>query len=203
MSMRVLPMGPRAVLVEDPDPDPAAWSLAFRRVAPPGVVEIVPAAATVLITCESSSALTGAVDAIGRVVDVAPIKSGAGPTVVIDVVYDGPDLDAVAIAAGLDAASVVRLHQDATYEVAFCGFAPGFAYLRGLPAALHLPRRETPRTRVPAGSVAIAHEFSAVYPTETPGGWHLLGRSETVLFDAAVDPPSVLLPGMRVRFEAS
>ena len=97
--------------------------------------------------------------------------------------------------------AVVAAHAAATYTVAFCGFAPGFAYLTGLPAALRLPRRATPRPRVPAGSVAIAGELSAVYPTASPGGWHLLGRTDVALFDVDRDPPALLTPGTIVRFE--
>jgi KipI family sensor histidine kinase inhibitor len=95
----------------------------------------------------------------------------------------------------------VALHCSAEYSVAFCGFMPGFAYLLGLPTELHLPRRSTPRTRVPAGSVAIAAEFSSVYPSASPGGWHLLGTTDLVLWDESLAAPAVLVPGMRMRFE--
>ena len=91
-------------------------------------------------------------------------------------------------------------HSDATYRAAFCGFAPGFAYLTGLDPALQLPRRATPRTRVPAGSVAIAAGYSAVYPTTSPGGWHLVGHTDAVLFDADRDPPALIAPGTTVHF---
>ena len=97
--------------------------------------------------------------------------------------YDGEDLDAVAGATGLSPAEVAERHARPTYTCAFCGFAPGFAYLVGLDPALHLPRRSTPRTRVPAGSVAIAAEYSAVYPSASPGGWHVIGHSTLALWD--------------------
>ena len=122
-------------------------------------------------------------------------------TVTIPVHYDGDDLEAVGRATGSTIDEVIALHSGARYEVAFCGFAPGFGYLRGLPAELHLPRRDTPRTRVPGGSVAIASEYSAVYPRASPGGWHLLGSTDLVLFDPLREPPALLSPGVVVEFE--
>jgi KipI family sensor histidine kinase inhibitor len=118
----------------------------------------------------------------------------------IEVDYDGADLDEVAAATGLSADEVVVAHAGTVFTVAFCGFAPGFAYLTGLPPELHLPRRSSPRTRVPEGSVAIADAFSAVYPRSSPGGWHLLGRTEARLWDLTRDVPGLLQPGDRVRF---
>ena len=123
--------------------------------------------------------------------------------VVIPVRYDGPDLDSVAEVIGRTVDDVISLHSTASYEVAFCGFAPGFGYLRGVDPELQLPRRSTPRTRVPAGSVAIASEFSAVYPSESPGGWHLLGTTALVMFDPRRQPPALLAPGTIVRFDAT
>jgi KipI family sensor histidine kinase inhibitor len=114
---------------------------------------------------------------------------------------DGPDLEATASELGLTPADVVALHAGTPYEVLFLGFAPGFAYLGELPEALVVPRLATPRTHVPAGSVAIADAMTAVYPRPSPGGWRLLGRTDVVLFDASAVPPSRLQPGDRVRFE--
>ncbi|MDO9175148.1 MAG: carboxyltransferase domain-containing protein, partial [Actinomycetota bacterium] len=113
---------------------------------------------------------------------------------------DGDDLHDVAARCGLTPSEVVTLHTSIEYTVAFCGFMPGFAYLVGLPSVLHLPRHATPRTRVPAGSVAIAAEFTGVYPRESPGGWHLLGRTDAALWDDLRTPPALLPPGARVRF---
>lgn len=113
---------------------------------------------------------------------------------------DGPDLAAVARETGLSPERVVGLHAGAEYTVAFVGFAPGFPYLIGLPPELQVPRLESPRTRVPAGSVAIAGPFSAVYPCSTPGGWRLLGRTPAALFEPAAESPALLAPGDRVRF---
>jgi KipI family sensor histidine kinase inhibitor len=108
----------------------------------------------------------------------------------------------VAVRTGRSEDEVVALHSSAEYRVGFCGFMPGFGYLLGLPPELQLPRRSTPRTRVPAGSVAMAAEFSAVYPSASPGGWHLLGTTDLMLWDESRHVPALLVPGTRVRFEA-
>lgn len=114
---------------------------------------------------------------------------------------DGPDLAETAATLGISEAELVALHCAQRYRVLLLGFAPGFPYLGPLPPILQLPRRATPRVRVPAGSVAIAAEYSGIYPTVLPGGWHLLGRCEARLFDPAADPPAALLPGDELRFE--
>jgi len=198
-------MGSTAVLVEDPPFDPAAWSIGFRTLGLTGVIDVVPAAKTVLIRCDSATALAAAV---ARISDVSAATSGAvsgghqdRPLVVIPVRYDGPDLEAVAELTGCTPEEVISWHSTAAYQVAFCGFAPGFGYLRGVPSQLQLPRLSTPRTRVPAGSVAIASEFSAVYPSVSPGGWHLLGVTELDMFDPRREPPALLAPGTTVRFD--
>jgi KipI family sensor histidine kinase inhibitor len=128
-----------------------------------------------------------------------PRRRGDVP-IEISVRYDGEDLAEVAESIGGTVEEVVRLHSEAEYTVAFCGFSPGFAYLAGLPERLHLPRRDTPRVRVPAGSVAIAAHYSAIYPSPSPGGWHLLGCTEDVVWDVHEHPPTRLRPGTRVRF---
>lgn len=129
---------------------------------------------------------------------IAPEQTPAHHT--IPVAYTGPDLAAVAAACGLAPAEVVALHSQARYEVAFLGFLPGFAYLTGLPKALWLPRRATPRPRVPPGAVAIANDQAAIYPQASPGGWHLLGTTPLTLFDPAATPPTLLQPGDTVAF---
>jgi KipI family sensor histidine kinase inhibitor len=116
--------------------------------------------------------------------------------------YDGADLGAVAAATGLAVDDVIARHTSASYTVAFCGFMPGFSYLVGVDARLQLPRRATPRTAVPGGAVAIASEFTAIYPSASPGGWHLLGITDAVLWDESREVPALLPPGTRVRFEA-
>ena len=191
-------MGERALLVTELA-DPAGWALGLRALGAHGVVDVVPAAETVLVTCVDRAALLALGDVLGDVVPLATRADGGG-VVTIPVRYDGADLADVAAAAGLTTTEVVELHSSAAYVAAFCGFSPGFAYLRGLPAALQLPRRSTPRTVVPAGSVAIASEYAAVYPRASPGGWHLLGTTDVVMFDPSMDPPAVIQPGTRVRF---
>jgi KipI family sensor histidine kinase inhibitor len=143
---------------------------------------------------------------LGRLLDDLAADATEPPTAshVIPVRYggpDGPDLAEVADRLGLTPERVVELHASVGYTVYILGFMPGFGYLGELPEELSLPRRDTPRTRVPAGSVAIAGRQTAVYPAATPGGWHLIGRTDLRLWDIDIDPPAVLRPGDRVRFE--
>lgn len=196
--MRILPMGRCALLVDELD-DPAGWAVSFAQMGVDGVVDVVPAARTVLVVAESASALAAVRASVPDVVVDTSALVGADE-VVIEVDYAGPDLPVVADAAAMSVEQVVDLHCGAPYRVAFCGFAPGFAYLSGLPTPLHLPRRSTPRTKVPAGSVAIASEYAAVYPTASPGGWHLIGSTSVSLFDVRRDPPARLMPGTSVKF---
>jgi inhibitor of KinA len=134
---------------------------------------------------------------------LAVASQGGSSAIDIEVRYggpDGPDLAAVAETRGLSPADVIELHASATYRVLFLGFAPGFAYLGGLPAALSTARRASPRERVPAGSVGITGEQTAVYPLAMPGGWQLIGRTDARLFDPARAEPALLRPGAAVRF---
>jgi KipI family sensor histidine kinase inhibitor len=118
------------------------------------------------------------------------------------VTYDGADLAEVARLSGLTTAQVIAAHTATPLRVGFGGFAPGFAYLVGGDPRLHVPRRAEPRTRVPAGSVGLAGEFSGVYPRESPGGWQLIGRTDAALWDVTRDKPALLTPGMWVQFRA-
>jgi KipI family sensor histidine kinase inhibitor len=167
-------------------------------------VDVVPAARTLLVRFDGEvRASAAAGDLAARAARAAdePVGSRAvTEPVVLPVRYDGADLAEVARLTGLDEAEVVRRHAAATYTVAFGGFMPGFAYLTGLDPVLHVPRRSSPRERVPAGAVAIAGEFAAVYPAATPGGWMLLGTCDVPLFDVDRHPPALLRPGARVRF---
>ena len=197
--------GERALLLEfDGIDEVLAWTAALRRADLPGVLDVVPAARTVLVELASATD----VDPLRRrlttlPVDPADARSGGDHAdVTLDVVYDGPDLDEVARLTGLTASDVVAAHTAAPVRVGFGGFAPGFAYLVGGDTRLHVPRRAEPRTRVPAGSVGLAGEFSGVYPRETPGGWQLIGRCDAVLWDVDRSPPALLEPGARVRFRA-
>lgn len=177
----------------------------------PGLVEIVPAYATVTVFFEGEAkAIRTRLDAIchaERSEAAGPDghteqSEGAGPSLhTIPVRYDGPDLQHVAEQTGLSREDVIRRHAEPEYLVYLLGFAPGFAYLGDLHPALVLPRRASPRTRVPAGSVAIAGAQTAVYPLATPGGWHLLGSTSLKMFDPARDPAAILEAGDRVRFE--
>lgn len=140
------------------------------------------------------------VAALGR--GVPPREPTPPRAHVVGVRYDGPDLAKVARACGLRAQEVIQIHGALTYIVELIGFVPGFAYLGELDARLRLPRRSEPRPRVPAGSVAIAGARTAVYPLETPGGWHLLGHTDAAIFDPARAEPSLFRAGDSVRFEA-
>lgn len=194
--MKLLPYGPRALLVEfDSLAEVMAAAATWRGDELPGVVDIVPAARTVLVVHD------GALDPDAlRAPNHPAARRTSDQLITLDVTYDGEDLSAVAEAVKLSVDDVVRIHSDTEYEVAFCGFLPGFSYLIGLDSRLVLPRRATPRTRVPTGSVAIAAEFTAVYPQESPGGWHLLGHTDATMWDDDRDPPALLPPGTRVRF---
>jgi len=124
----------------------------------------------------------------------------SGKLVEIPVVYDGEDLDDVAALLKIDREEVIRRHTESHYQVAFCGFAPGFAYLTGGDPLFNVPRRASPRKSIPAGSVALAGKFGGVYPQPSPGGWQLIGRTDVKMFDLDRDPPSLLKPGDRVHF---
>ncbi|MEN8651432.1 allophanate hydrolase subunit 1 [Streptomyces sp. 21So2-11] len=196
--------GRHALLVELPDAEHTGAfhaELLRRRAAGtlPPVEEIVPGARTVL--------LDGVPDpeTLARQLadwDVPLEVADDGEVVEVPVRYDGPDLADVAALWGLDVREVAARHSSYTYRVAFCGFAPGFGYLTGLPADLHVPRRATPRTRVPAGALALAGPYTAVYPRSTPGGWQLIGTmpDPTPLWDLTRDRAALLTPGTRVRF---
>jgi len=172
-----------------------------------GVAELVPAARTVLLTAAAGTplprdrvrALLASLDELDG--SDGPADSTGSAEVVIPVRYDGADLDLVARTAELTVPEVVELHSSTEYTVAFCGFSPGFGYLTGLPEPLRQARLDDARPAVPAGSVALAGEFTAVYPRSSPGGWRLLGHTEEVMFDPSADPPARLAPGDRVRFE--
>ncbi|WP_433266290.1 5-oxoprolinase subunit PxpB [Actinosynnema sp. CS-041913] len=200
--MRLRRCGTDAVLVEvDSLGEVEAVRAAVQAAALPEVVELVPAARTVLI-----AARPGGLPAVRRVLDTVDLThrvEAFSREITIEVTYDGPDLELVAETAGITTDEVIRLHTAATYSVAFCGFAPGFAYLAGLPGALHQPRLDSPRTKVPAGSVGVAGEYTAAYPRSTPGGWRLIGHTDAALFDPEREAPALLSPGDRVRFEAA
>jgi KipI family sensor histidine kinase inhibitor len=199
---RLLPYGPGGWLVEVGEDAVIGYAAAVREAAHPAVVEVVPAARTVLVRLTSAARADDVAEWLGGLTP-SEVVTDRATEVVVPVIYDGEDLEAVAAACRLSPDDVVARHTAATYVCAFCGFAPGFAYLTGLDAALHLPRRATPRTRVPAGAVAIAAEYSAVYPSASPGGWHLIGRTYVAMWDLARSQPAMVTPGTTVRFRAA
>lgn len=194
--MRVRPYGPAAWLVDEID-DPVAWARGLRALDPDGIEEVVAAECSVLIRCERGSGAT--VHVAFPLVEPEP-RAADPEAIVIPVRYEGEDLVEVAERLDLTPRAVVERHVAPLYTVRFCGFAPGFAYLGGLDPALALPRRSSPRTRVPAGAVAIAAHYTAVYPVPSPGGWHLLGTTDEVLWDSSRTSPARLMPGATVRF---
>ncbi|HZE40258.1 MAG TPA: allophanate hydrolase subunit 1 [Stackebrandtia sp.] len=199
--MRAKRYGQHAVLIEVDDLDEVvALHAALLRDPPPGVTAAVPAARTVLVRYDRrATTMDKLVSAVAELPSGAPDPKSQAP-VDIPVCYDGADLDEVARLCGLDPGDVVARHAAGEYRAAFAGFAPGFCYLTGLDPALRVPRRATPRTAVPSGAVAIADEYTAVYPRSSPGGWHILGRTAMSMWDTHARPPARLAPGTRVRF---
>lgn len=166
----------------------------------PGVVELVPAARTVLISFDPRRTGAEALEEAIRGLERTDSSTGEAREVTIDVRYDGEDLAEVAELLSVSPAEVIARHQAATWQVAFAGFAPGFGYLAGDDELFDVPRRTSPRTRVPVGAVALAGEFTGVYPRSSPGGWQLIGRTEARLWDLDRQPPALFVPGTIVRF---
>jgi KipI family sensor histidine kinase inhibitor len=202
--IRARAAGDAAVLLEPASGRPAALADAIRAAGLPGVLNVIPGAATVLVAVQPGSWDAAELGRRLARIDVqAAAPTATAPVLEVPVCYDGPDLAEVAVAAGLTPAEVIARHQGADYEVGWLGFAPGFGYLTGLdPALARIARLDTPRLTVPAGSVAIAGGLAAIYPSASPGGWRLLGRTDVRLWDPERRPPAVLAPGMRVRFRA-
>jgi KipI family sensor histidine kinase inhibitor len=206
------PLGDRALTIRLGDSMDRSLAAQARRVASrlrttPGVLEAVPGYATVTAFYDpAATSYELLITAVTPMADLTPMtattpaEQAVGAEHVIPVRYDGPDLDEVARRTGLTSRQVVERHAAGAYTVYLIGFVPGFAYLGDLDPALDLPRRDQPRTRVPAGSVAIAGRQTAVYPLDTPGGWHLIGHTDTSMFDPLADPPAKLAAGDRVRF---
>ncbi len=198
--MHARPVGEHGLLVlcEDASQVRATYAGLRSRMDELGAVELVPAARTVL--------LDGLADPVATAAALEswhpePVEHDVlGSVVEIEVSYDGPDLDEVAVQWQTDTADVVRIHQACEFAVAFCGFAPGFAYCTGLPDGLVTARRAEPRASVPAGSVALAGEFTSVYPRSSPGGWQLIGTTTRELWFPDRAEPALLSPGTRVRF---
>ena len=211
--MRVLPCGDAAILVEldrpdvdrEPAPGPPAFTAADLAAAvsanpPAGLVDVVPAERTVLVRVTPGADLAGVTRHVLGLDPTPAPEAGRTERVAVRVTYDGPDLGRVAELTGLEVAEIIAAHTETEWTVAFCGFAPGFGYLTGGDPRLVVPRRDSPRPRVPRGSVALAGPYSAVYPGESPGGWQLIGRTDAAVWDSDRDPPALLQPGTRVRF---
>lgn len=207
----VRPCGDAALLVEMPDLDHVLVLLAAiesRRSQPgfEGLVDLVPAATTLLLIADGAAAMPRLRDHVAGVVrDLEALTSEedrtqGGETLHITVRYTGPDLEEVAELTGLTPSEVVRAHTAKPWTVGFCGFAPGFSYLVGGDLRLQVPRRGEPRTSVPAGAVGLAGSFSGIYPRSSPGGWQIIGETDAVLWDVDRQPPALLQPGARVVF---
>ncbi len=202
----VLDYGDQALMVQcGSTGEVLAWADALRSGGLPGVADIVPAARSVLVKLDGPRH-QGVVRRRLRKMrvsaqEVAPTDRSAD--VVIEVVYDGPDLAEVAGHTGLTPAQVIDAHTSTLWRVGFSGFAPGFAYLVDGDPRLRVPRRPETRTSVPAGSVGLAGEFSAVYPRQSPGGWQLIGRTDAALWDLNRPEPALLTQGMWVQFRAA
>jgi inhibitor of KinA len=203
---RILPMGEAAVLAECALADVAAANTYAHALANAlaATFEVLPAIRSVLIRFDplhqTTTQVIAAIEA--QIARLGAPEPPEGRVVTIPVGYDGPDLEEASHALGLSMDDLIRQHTAQPWRVLMIGFAPGFPYIGPLPPALSLPRRATPRPAVPAGSVAIAAGFTGIYPARLPGGWHLIGQTDVVLFDPQRTPPALLSAGDRVQFVA-
>jgi KipI family sensor histidine kinase inhibitor len=200
--VRFRPAGPSALLVEVDSLDQARAlhaEIGRRRAGgwAPSLLDVVPGARTVLLDGVQDHA-RAARDI--RSWTIPPVPAGSGPCTEIHCRYDGPDLPAVAAQWQLSVPAAIALHTSIEHEVAFCGFAPGFPYIAGIGRGREVARRDSPRSAIPAGSVALGGEYTGIYPRTSPGGWQIIGRTAAVLWDAGRDPAALLVAGDRVRF---
>lgn len=201
-------LGDRALVLTLEEADPAAqrqlhW-LARQLAQSPALSEAVPGMGNLTLVLNSPLADIPALAQQALALwDKRPEAAPAGQLHKIKVRYQGPDLHQVAEYSGLTEQAVVERHAKATYEVAFIGFMPGFAYLTGMDKRLAMPRRAEPRVQVPAGAVAIAGQQTGLYPRQSPGGWQIIGYADTPLFDIHQSPPALLQPGDQIQFEVS
>lgn len=208
-ALSVHPLGESALCCTLPAPlsldqQQRIWQLAAALGEVDGVQELIPGMNNLTLLFDPLRTEPAALEAaVQQLWAQPPRRRAPGRRIEIPVSYDGPDLGDVAAHCGLSADEVVRRHTAAEYVVYFLGFQPGFAYLGGLDASLHTPRRSEPRVAVPAGSVGIGGAQTGIYPLVTPGGWQLIGRTDIPLFDPQAEPPTLLAPGDRVRFVAA
>ncbi|MGH8678343.1 MAG: 5-oxoprolinase subunit PxpB [Burkholderiales bacterium] len=219
LSLSFSPLGDRGLLLEfsdSPDPQVSARVRAladYLQMHPlPGVTDIVPAFCSLALHYdpeawrddEATAPYDSLISTLQQIVPLAgDVPQQAGEAIEIPVSYGaafGEDLEPLAQAHRLTVDEAIAIHSSGTYTVYMLGFAPGFAYLGPLDPRLKVPRHPTPRTQVPAGSVAVANAYTAIYPMALPGGWHLIGRTPMRMFDADRNPPSLLAAGDRVRF---
>ncbi|EHS50022.1 urea amidolyase related protein [Rhizobium sp. PDO1-076] len=199
--MRILPVSLTVLLVELADLDETLALFASLEADPvDGIIDMVPAARTLMIRFRAEKLTAERLAATIATRDLSARLEASDMLVEIPVNYDGEDLADVAELTGLSVEDVARRHTESTFTVAFCGFAPGFGYLVGGDPALQVPRRQSPRTKIPAGSVALAGAFSGVYPQNSPGGWQIIGTTPEKMWDLSRDPPALFQPGHRVRF---
>ena len=204
--MRLLPAGRTAVLVELDD---AGQRRRLHRTLSEhpavGTVDLVPAQTTVLIEVESAGQLPDAVVHVQELIadGLECVEEGAQEAVVVPVRYDGLDLSDVADVLDMATDELVRRHSDQQWTVEFAGFMPGFGYMSGTDWPYRVPRRDSPRTRIPPGSIALADGFTGAYPQASRGGWQIIGTTDAVLWDEKADPPALLIPGAVIKFEVA
>ncbi len=199
--LRFLPVGDYGLLVELDDLHTTLTLLdALQADRPDGVVELIPAARTLMVRFDTHvTNRASLVETIAHI-DLSAKSSRLGEVFEIPVSYGGEDLNDVAELLGLSVEELIRRHTEATYTVAFTGFAPGFAYMTSDDPVFDVPRRKSPRVRIPAGSVALGGKFGGIYPSDSPGGWQLLGRTELRMWDTNRSRAAFLAPGDRVHF---
>jgi KipI family sensor histidine kinase inhibitor len=200
-AVEVRQCGPVALLLRSESVTPAALADWMRTTFGEKLQEAVPGATTVMAIWRTRSDCTRAAeDLVAYTGPIQPRSMTLRDPLELPVFFDGPDLEEVANLARCTVPEVIATMTSVVLEVSFCGFAPGFGYLRGLPEHLHLPRRSSPRPRVEAGSVAIAAGYAAIYPSASPGGWHIIGHCDVPMWNLANDPPSLMTPGRVIRF---
>lgn len=197
--MQIRPSGSTGLLLEFDSLEEVLAQYAALQEAELPVLDLVPAGRTILVVGQRDTNLSE-LSGLLRAVDPGEHQVTDSDPVEVPVRYDGEDLSDVAELLGCSPEELVGRHRDEEWTVAFCGFAPGFGYLAGAKFDWDVPRRSSPRTKVPAGSLALAGEFTGVYPRQSPGGWQLIGHSLVDIFDLDRDPPALLVPGARVRF---